>query len=73
MTVVIKRPRDRAGILRLIRERDRHIAQLEQALKGSLPAQDRRHLRLRLKGEKMNRQSWVDHLAKQDKQKGRAA
>jgi hypothetical protein len=72
-TIVVKRPRERAEILRLIRERTRHIAQLEQALTGSLPQQDRKHLRQRLHGERMNRQSWIDYLAKQDKQKGKAA
>lgn len=65
MSVQVKRPRDPKAIRALIRERERHIAALEQALavKG-LPAMTRRHLQQRLHGERMNRQSWIDYLAK---------
>lgn len=71
--IVVKRPHERAAIRVLIRERTKNIEKLEAALALPLPAQDRKHLRQRLHGERMNRQSWVDHLAKQDKQKGKAA
>lgn len=64
MSVSIKRPRTAPEIKALIRERDKNIARLEAALALSLPAQDRRHLQYRLKGERANRQSWVDYLAK---------
>ena len=62
MSVSIKRPRDPKSIRALIRERERNIARLENLLKHSMPAQDRRHLQQRLKGERANRQSWIDHL-----------
>lgn len=71
MAVTVKRPRTTADIKALIRERKRNITRLEQALKISLPAQDRRHLQQRLHGERMNLRSWEDYLAKQ--QKGQAA
>ena len=64
MAVTVKRPRSVADIKRLIRERQRNIAKLEKALALSLPAQDRKHLQMRLKGEKMNMQSWIDYLEK---------
>jgi hypothetical protein len=65
MAVSVKRPKTEAGIRALIKERERHIAALEKALavKG-LPATTRRHLQHNLRGEKMNRQSWIDYLAK---------
>ena len=66
MSVTIKRPRDPQAIRALIRERKRNIARLEKALSLSLPAQDRRHLQLRLKGERANMQSWIDYLAKKE-------
>jgi hypothetical protein len=65
MSVQVKRPRERGAILALIRERDRHIAALEQALSAKgLPANTRRHLQHNLRGERANRQSWVDYLAR---------
>lgn len=64
MSVQVKRPRDTVAIKRLIRERQRNIAKLEAALRLSLPAQDRKHLQMRLKGEKANLQSWIDYLEK---------
>lgn len=65
MSVSVKRPRTVPEIRALLRERDRHIAALEAALavKG-LPSTTRQHLRHNLRGEKMNRQSWIDYLAK---------
>jgi hypothetical protein len=65
MSVYVKRPRTPSAIRALIRERERHIAALEQALKASgLPAATRRHLQQNLRGERANMQSWIDHLAR---------
>lgn len=64
MSVQVKRPRTTPEIKALIKERDKNITRLEAVLAMSLPAQDRRHLQLRLKGEKANRQSWIDYLSK---------
>lgn len=61
-TIAVKRPREVGEIKALIRERKRNIGKLEKALSLSLPAQDRRHLQMRLKGEKANLQSWIDYL-----------
>lgn len=65
MSVSVKRPRTVPEIRALIRERTRHIAALENALsvKG-LPSNTRRNLQLNLKGERANRQSWIDYLEK---------
>lgn len=67
MSIQVKRPRTTSEIRALIRERDRHIAALEKSLavKG-LPRSTRTHLQQNLKGERANRQSWIDHLAKRD-------
>ena len=62
--VTVKRPREVGEIKALIRERKRNITKLESALALSLPAQDRRHLQHRLRGERNNLQSWVDYLEK---------
>jgi hypothetical protein len=64
VSVSIKRPRTEPEIKALIRERKRNIAKLEAALRLSLPAQDRKHLQMRLKGEKNNMHSWIDYLEK---------
>ena len=66
MSVNVKRPRTVPEIKALIRERKRNVAKLEKALTLSLPAQDRKHLQMRLKGERANLQSWIDYLAKKD-------
>lgn len=63
-TVTVKRPREVGEIRALIRERKRNIAKLEKVLSCPLPAQDRRHLQMRLKGERANLQSWIDWLEK---------
>jgi hypothetical protein len=60
----VKRPRTVPEIKALIRERKRNIAKLEKALSLSLPAQDRKHLQHRLRGERNNCQSWIDFLEK---------
>lgn len=67
MSVSVKRPTDPAAIRALIRERRKNIARLEGALALSLPAQDRKHLQMRLKGERANCQSWIDYLEKKRK------
>jgi len=65
MAVSVKRPRTVPAIKALIRERQRHVAALEEALavKG-LPRSTRTHLQHNLRGERANLQSWVDYLAK---------
>ncbi len=70
-TIVVKRPRTEADIRKLIRERTRNIEKLETALRLPLPAQDRKHFQQRLHGERMNRQSWIDYLAKISSKKTR--
>lgn len=69
MSVSVKRPRTVPEIRALIRERQHNIERLEAVLALSLPAQDRRHLQLRLKGERANCQSWIDYLAKKGSKK----
>jgi hypothetical protein len=64
VSVQVKRPRTTADIKRLIRERKRNVERLEAALRLSLPAQDRKHLQQRLKGERANLVSWQDFLTK---------
>lgn len=64
MSVKVKRPRDPKAIRALIRERQRNVTKLEKVLALPLPAQDRKHLQLRLKGEKANLISWQDYLEK---------
>jgi hypothetical protein len=64
VSVSIKRPRTVPEIRALIRERQRNVKRLEAALALPLPAQDRRHLQQRLKGERANMQSWIDYLEK---------
>jgi hypothetical protein len=66
MSVQVKRPRTVGAIKALIRERTKNIERLEAALALSLPAQDRKHLQQRLRGERANRQSWVDYLNKKE-------
>lgn len=63
MSIQAQRPRTVSAIRALIRERERHIAALEKALsvKG-LPRHTRSTLSLNLKGERANRQSWIDYL-----------
>lgn len=63
-SVNVERPRTTRDIKALIRKRERNIAQLEAVLAMPMPAQDKAHLRLRLRGEKMNRQSWINYLEK---------
>ena len=64
MSVSIKRPRAVSDIRALIRERTKNIERLQAVLALSLPAQDRKHLQQRLRGEIANRQSWIDYLEK---------
>jgi hypothetical protein len=67
MSVKVKRPRTTGEIRALIRERDRHIAALEKALAvRGLPRTTRQHLQHNLRGERMNRQSWIDFLEKRN-------
>lgn len=66
MSVKVKRPRTTTEIRALIRERKRNIERLEAVLAMSLPAQDRKHLRQRLHGERMNLRSWENYLLKRD-------
>lgn len=62
----VERPRTVPEIRALIRKRDRQIKALEQALRAKgLPRHTRSHLQHNLRGEKMNRQSWIDYLRKQ--------
>lgn len=67
MSVQVKRPRTVVEAKALVRERTRNIGRLEAALALSLPAQDRKHLQQRLKGERANKQSWLDWIAKQQR------
>jgi hypothetical protein len=67
MSVTVKRPREVGEIRALIRERRKNIERLEAVLALSLPAQDRKHLQMRLKGERANCQSWIDYLEKKGK------
>ena len=64
MSITVERPRTVADARRLVRTRSRDIERLEAVLAMPLPAQDRKHLTLRLKGLKNNRQSWIDWIEK---------
>lgn len=65
MGISVERPRTAKEIRALIRKRDREIFALEQALSAKgLPRHTRSTLRTNLRASKMNRQAWIDYLAK---------
>lgn len=64
MNVQVARPKTRAGQLALIKQRRKHVAQLEDLLTRSMPAQDRRHLQQRLRGERASLASWETWVAR---------
>lgn len=59
-----ERPRDVAGVRRLIRRRRSQIRVIEAALQVKHPADVRRIMVRRLEGTKANLASWETHLAK---------
>lgn len=64
MSIQVKRPTEVSEIRALIRERARNIKRLENLLKNPMPRDLRRITQQRLKGERANRQSWIDYLEK---------
>lgn len=61
----VERPRTAKAIRDLIRKRDREIFALEQTLQvKNLPRHTRKALSTNLRASKMNRQAWIDYLAK---------
>jgi hypothetical protein len=65
VSITVERPRTAKDIRALIRKRDREIFALEQMLQvKGIPAHTRSHIRANLRGTKMNRQAWIDYLAK---------
>lgn len=64
MSVQVARPKTRAGQLALIRQRRKHVEQLEAMLALPMPAQDRRHLQQRLQGERASLASWETWVAR---------